>query len=48
MLRDNRRPTLFFATSAGDAEASAYQARSRACKTARVAHFSPHDLPHRG
>ena len=46
MLRDNRN--LLFATSAGEAEASAYQALSRACKTARVAHFSPHDLRHRG
>jgi integrase len=31
----------------GITEASAYQALTRACKTARVAHFSPHDLRHR-
>lgn len=31
----------------GITEASAYQALSRACKTARVAHFHPHDPRHR-
>ncbi len=31
----------------GITEASAYQAMTRACKTARVPHFHPHDLRHR-
>ena len=31
----------------GITEASAYQAMSRACKNAKVPHYSPHDLRHR-
>ena len=31
----------------GITEASAYQAMSRACKTAKVPHYHPHDLRHR-
>ena len=31
----------------GITEASAYQAMSRACKNARVPHYSPHSLRHR-
>ena len=31
----------------GITEASAYQAMSRACRNAKVPHYSPHDLRHR-